>query len=164
MAEPPFRDSYLAAATDFTEMVSPLAVPVTFACSQASLFSSPSEALSEVSRVYTLSPTTKAYLAPFCTQARTQSAGAIPPSVCLAPHMASLTFPVKVWALPAATPGTIANPAKSTTTAVQTCNIRKRDIFTPPEFVLGLLRAGCVRMQTRNTYTLLDSGLSDSLT
>src|SRR6266404_654688 len=51
--------SYLAAVTDVTEMVSPLAVPVTLACSQASLLSSSSAALSEVSRAQTLSPTTK---------------------------------------------------------------------------------------------------------
>jgi hypothetical protein len=44
MVEPRFPDSYLAAATDFTEMVSPLAVPVTLACSQASLFSSSTDA------------------------------------------------------------------------------------------------------------------------
>jgi hypothetical protein len=37
--EPPFPGSYLAAVTDFTEMVSPLAVPVTLASSQARLFS-----------------------------------------------------------------------------------------------------------------------------
>jgi hypothetical protein len=36
-ASPPFPGSYLAAVTDFTEMVSPLAVPVTLASSQASL-------------------------------------------------------------------------------------------------------------------------------
>jgi hypothetical protein len=48
--------------------------------------------------------------------------------------MASLTFPVKVWVLPAATPGTTANPAHSTTVAIQTCNIRKRDINPPPVF------------------------------
>ena len=36
-ASPPFSDSYLAAVTDFTEMLSPLAVPVTLASSQASL-------------------------------------------------------------------------------------------------------------------------------
>lgn len=36
-ASPPFSDSYFAAVTDFTEMVSPLAVPVTLASSQASL-------------------------------------------------------------------------------------------------------------------------------
>jgi hypothetical protein len=48
----PFPDTYLAAAaTDFTEMVSPLAVPVTLACSQSSLFSSSSAALSDVLRV-----------------------------------------------------------------------------------------------------------------
>jgi hypothetical protein len=35
--EPPFPGSYLAAVTDVTEMVSPLAVPVTLASSQASL-------------------------------------------------------------------------------------------------------------------------------
>ena len=35
--EPPSPGSYLAAVTDFTEMVSPLAVPVTLASSQASL-------------------------------------------------------------------------------------------------------------------------------
>src|ERR1017187_9458915 len=81
-----------------------------------------------------MSPTTKAYLAPFCTQTRTQAAGAIPPSVCLAPHMASLTFPVKVWVLPAATPGTTANPVLSTTVTIHTCNIRKRDINNPPVF------------------------------
>ena len=40
-----FSGSYLAAeATDFTAMVSPLAVPVTLACSQASLLSSSSAA------------------------------------------------------------------------------------------------------------------------
>ena len=42
--EPPFPGSYLAAVTDFTEMVSPLAVPVTLASSQASLLSSSSAA------------------------------------------------------------------------------------------------------------------------
>src|ERR1035438_908866 len=36
----PFPGSYLAAVTDFTEMVSPLAVPVTLASSQASLLRS----------------------------------------------------------------------------------------------------------------------------
>jgi hypothetical protein len=36
-ASPPFPGSYLAAVTDFTEIVSPLAVPVTLASSQASL-------------------------------------------------------------------------------------------------------------------------------
>ena len=41
-SQPPFGGSYLAAVTDFTEMVSPLAVPVTLACSQASLLSSSS--------------------------------------------------------------------------------------------------------------------------
>jgi hypothetical protein len=40
LGEPPFPGSYLAAVTDFTEMVSPLAVPVTLASSQASLLSS----------------------------------------------------------------------------------------------------------------------------
>jgi Family of unknown function (DUF438) len=64
-----------------------------------------------------------------CTHARTQSAGAIPPSECLAPHMASLTFPVNVWVLPAATPDTTVNPVPSTTAAIQTCHIRKRDII-----------------------------------
>src|ERR1019366_9488223 len=49
--EPLFPGSFLAAVTDFTEMVSPFAVPVTLACSQASLLSSSSAALSEVSRV-----------------------------------------------------------------------------------------------------------------
>ena len=34
-----FPGSYLAAVTDFTEMVSPVAVPVTLACSQANLSS-----------------------------------------------------------------------------------------------------------------------------
>jgi hypothetical protein len=48
--------------------------------------------------------------------------------------MASLTFPVKVWVLPAATPGTTANPVLSTTVAIQTCTIRKRDINNPPVF------------------------------
>jgi hypothetical protein len=47
--------------------------------------------------------------------------------------MASLTFPVKVWVLPAAMPGTTANPVLSTTVAIQTCNIRKRDINPPPD-------------------------------
>ena len=50
-----------AAVTDFTEMVSPFAVPVTLACCQASLLSSFSAALSDVLRVYTLPSTTKAY-------------------------------------------------------------------------------------------------------
>jgi hypothetical protein len=45
--------------------------------------------------------------------------------------MASLTFPVKV--LPAATPGTTPNPVLSATVAIQTCNIRKRDI-NPPRY------------------------------
>jgi hypothetical protein len=40
----PFPGSYFAAVTDFTEMVSPLAVPVTLASSQASLLSSSSAA------------------------------------------------------------------------------------------------------------------------
>ena len=47
--QPPILSFYLTAAvTDFTEMVSPLAVPVTFACSQASLWSSSRVALSDV--------------------------------------------------------------------------------------------------------------------
>ena len=46
-----FLGSYLAAATDFTEMVSPLAVPVTLACSHDSLLSSSNAALSDVLRV-----------------------------------------------------------------------------------------------------------------
>jgi hypothetical protein len=49
--EPPFPGSYLAAVTVFTEMVSPLAVPVTLASSHASLLSVSSVAWSEVSRV-----------------------------------------------------------------------------------------------------------------
>ncbi|MFZ1053515.1 MAG: hypothetical protein WCF73_02980 [Candidatus Sulfotelmatobacter sp.] len=44
--------------------------------------------------------------------------------------MASLTFPVKVWVPPAATFGTTANPIHSTAVAIQTCNIRKRDMAT----------------------------------
>jgi hypothetical protein len=48
--------------------------------------------------------------------------------------MASLTFPVKVWVLSAATLGTTANPVLSTTVDIQTCNIRKRDINRPPVF------------------------------
>src|ERR1017187_6928827 len=100
-----------------------------------------------------MSPTTKAYLAPFCTQTRTQAAGAIPPSVCLAPHMASLTFPVKVWVLPAATPGTTANPVLSTTVAIQICNIRKRDINNPPVF------RSCYWMRPyRNIDSFVDRG------
>jgi hypothetical protein len=43
--------SYLAAVTDSTEMTSPLAVPLTLASSQASLFSSSRFVLLEVSRV-----------------------------------------------------------------------------------------------------------------
>jgi hypothetical protein len=39
--------------------------------------------------------------------------------------MASLTFPVKVWLLPAARPGTTTNPVLSATVAIQTFNIRK---------------------------------------
>jgi len=53
------------------------------------------------------------------------------PSVCLAPHMASLTFPVKVWVVPAAIVGTKANSALRITVAIKTCNIRKRDIDPP---------------------------------
>jgi hypothetical protein len=45
--------------------------------------------------------------------------------------MASLTFPVNVWVLPAATPGTTVNPVLSTTIAIQTCHIRKRDMNPP---------------------------------
>jgi hypothetical protein len=48
--------------------------------------------------------------------------------------MASLTFPVKVWVLLAAMLDTTANPVHSTAVAIQTCNIRKRDISPP---VLG---------------------------
>ena len=44
MLKQPSPVSYLAAATDFTEMVSPSAVPVTVACSQANLLSSSNEA------------------------------------------------------------------------------------------------------------------------
>jgi len=44
MLKQPSPVSYLTAATDFTEMVSPLAVPVTVACSQANLLSSSNEA------------------------------------------------------------------------------------------------------------------------
>jgi hypothetical protein len=64
-----------------------------------------------------LSPTTKAYSAPRFTQARTQSAGGIP-SLCLAPHMVSPTFPVNVW-VPAAAAGMEANPALNTAVAIQ---------------------------------------------
>jgi len=46
-----FLASYLAAATDFTAMVSPLAVPVTLARSHASLLSSSNAALSDVLRL-----------------------------------------------------------------------------------------------------------------
>src|SRR5208282_4207177 len=42
-------------------------------------------------------------------QARVQSA-ALPGISCFAPHMASLTSPVKVWLLPAASAGTAASP------------------------------------------------------
>jgi hypothetical protein len=64
--------------------------------------------------------------------------------MCLAPHMASLTFPVKVWVLPTATPGTTANPVLSTTVAIQTCDIRRRD-----PLLFSALAIGCVRIETR---------------
>jgi hypothetical protein len=51
----------------------------------------------------------------------------------LAPHIASLTFPVKVCVPPAINFGTTANPAHSTAVAIQTCIIRRRDI-NPPQF------------------------------
>src|SRR5882762_170190 len=82
-------------------MVSPFRVPVTLASAPASLSSEPSTALSLESRVYTLSPTTKAYLEPLPTQARVQSASG-PDLMCALPHMASLTLPVKLWGLSAA--------------------------------------------------------------
>jgi len=47
---------------------------------------------------------------------------------CFAPHMASLTFPVRAWLLPVAMRGTTVNPVLNPTVAIQTCNIRKRDI------------------------------------
>jgi hypothetical protein len=49
--EPDFDGSYLAATTDFTEILSPFAVPVTLASSQASVLSLSSAAWFEVSRV-----------------------------------------------------------------------------------------------------------------
>jgi hypothetical protein len=45
--------------------------------------------------------------------------------------MASLTFPVKVWVVPAAIMGTTANPALRTTVAIKPCNIRNRDMNPP---------------------------------
>src|SRR5260370_2203849 len=65
--------------------------------------------------------------------------------------MASLSFPVKVWVLPAATPGTTANPVLNITVAIQTCNIRKRDINPPP-----VLRSGYWMRPSRNTHLLFD--------
>src|SRR6266550_1081531 len=82
-------------------MVSPFRVPVTLASLPASLSSELSVALSLASRVYTLSPTTRAYLEPLPAQARVQSASE-PDIICALPHMASLTLPVKLWALSAA--------------------------------------------------------------
>src|SRR2546430_8726139 len=82
-------------------MVAPLSFPVAVACSPANLLSESIADLFLGSRVYTLSPTTRAYLEPLPMQARVQSAG-LPAIICLAPHIASLTWPVKVSALPAA--------------------------------------------------------------
>ena len=56
---------------------------------------------------------------------------------------------MKVWVLPAAMPGTTANPVLSTAVATQTCNIRKRDI-NPPHVL-------CTR------YWMLLQGNTDSL-
>jgi hypothetical protein len=53
--------------------------------------------------------------------------------------MASLTFPVNVWVFPAAIAGTTANTALSTTVAIQTCHIRKRDINPPLVLFADLL-------------------------
>jgi uncharacterized membrane protein YfcA len=65
--------------------------------------------------------------------------------------MASLTFPVKVWGLPAAIPGTTANPVLSTTVAIQTCHIRKREI-NPPLVVVLCIGVGCCFLETRNSF------------
>jgi len=71
--------------------------------------------------------------------------GAIFPSVCFAPHMASLTFPVRVWLLLVAMPGTTVNPVLNTTVAIQTCNIRKRDIRPTHCFHVSMLSGRCFR-------------------
>src|SRR5450755_3087819 len=64
----------------------------------------------------------RAYFDPCLTQPRVQSA-ALPGISCLAPHMASLTSPVKVSLLPAASAGTAAIPinicAPSTAAAIR---------------------------------------------
>src|SRR5215475_8588990 len=82
-------------------MVSPFKVPVTLASLPASFSSELIAALSLVSRVYTLSPTTRAYLEPLLTHAFVQSASE-PDIMWALPHMASLTLPLKLWALSAA--------------------------------------------------------------
>src|SRR5450755_289090 len=82
-----FSTPYFAAATEVTCMVSPSAVPVTVACLSASLSRASSAALSSPSSVYTLLPTTRAYLEPFATQARVQAAAVTPASMCSAPHI-----------------------------------------------------------------------------
>src|SRR5207249_11771841 len=89
-----------AGATDFTWMLSPLASPVTLAFWSANLSSSARVALSLLSSVYTLSPTTRAYFDPLATHERKQPAGS-PSIMWWAPHMASLTFPVKISGLAA---------------------------------------------------------------
>jgi hypothetical protein len=45
--------------------------------------------------------------------------------------MASLTFPVNVWVVPAAIMGTTANPALRNAVAIRICNIRNRDMNPP---------------------------------
>src|ERR1700687_3561453 len=85
-------------------MESPLGSPVTLTCLSASLSSWSRVALSLVSRVYTLSPTTRAYFEPLRTHTRVHS-DASPAIMWLAPHIASLTLPVKAWGLLAARAG-----------------------------------------------------------
>src|ERR1700741_4465926 len=80
---------------------------------------------------------TKAYLAPCFTQARTQSAGGTP-SLCLGPHMVSLTFPVNVC-VTAATAGTEANPIISTAITIQIFKPRDRDIISPPSCLFRVI-------------------------
>src|SRR5579864_8903733 len=75
-------------------MVLSFSVPITVTLAPACLSSVARAALSLVSRVYTLSPTTKAYFDPLDTQARVHPASS-PAMACLAPHIESLTVPVK---------------------------------------------------------------------
>src|SRR3981081_172595 len=114
-------------------MESPVASPGTLASWSASLSSWSRVALSLVSRVYTLSPTTRAYFEPLRTHTRVHS-DASPAIMWLAPHMASLTLPVKAWGLLAATAGDRARVAPRS--AVEAATVHREGVNLIRPFLL----------------------------